>query len=135
MTPTKNGSSYSIKLNGSGPGHSSHKSKGQDCQPRGEAQIEDARTSTSLQRLARTFDTLIESKEADMTAIPFVRPEPFQTGSNRNIPVSVQELVYDSKEAGVGVSSKYLDRHNGLILQVLNMKQSVEITNFLLIVL
>ncbi|MBW0574148.1 hypothetical protein O181_113863 [Austropuccinia psidii MF-1] len=39
MTPTRSGSNYSIQSNGSGPGYSSHKSKGQDCKSRGEAQI------------------------------------------------------------------------------------------------
>ncbi|MBW0584538.1 hypothetical protein O181_124253, partial [Austropuccinia psidii MF-1] len=38
---------YFIQSNGSGPGHSSHKYKRQEYQPRGEAQMEDARTSTS----------------------------------------------------------------------------------------
>ncbi|MBW0571623.1 hypothetical protein O181_111338 [Austropuccinia psidii MF-1] len=77
--------------------------------------MEDARTSTSLQRLARTFDTLIESTEADITAIPVFRPELFPTGNNRNIAVSIQELVYGGKEAGVGTSAKYSYRHNELI--------------------
>ncbi|MBW0534874.1 hypothetical protein O181_074589 [Austropuccinia psidii MF-1] len=89
MTPTRSGSNYSIQSNGSGPGHSIHKSKGQDCQPRGEAQMEDATASTSLQRLARTFDNLIEGPEADISAI--------------------------LAAAGVGTSSKPLDRHNELI--------------------
>ncbi|MBW0460623.1 hypothetical protein O181_000338 [Austropuccinia psidii MF-1] len=77
--------------------------------------MEDARTSTSSQRLFITFDTLIESPEADITAIPVFRPEPFPTGNNRNIPVSVPELVYGSKAEGVGTSVKYLDRKNELI--------------------
>ncbi|MBW0555880.1 hypothetical protein O181_095595 [Austropuccinia psidii MF-1] len=77
--------------------------------------MEDARTSTISQRLASTFDTLIESSEADITAILIVRPEPFPRGNNRDIPVSVQELVYGSKAAGVGTSAKSLDRHNELI--------------------
>ncbi|MBW0489932.1 hypothetical protein O181_029647 [Austropuccinia psidii MF-1] len=115
MTPTRSGSNSSIQSNGSGPGNSSHKSKGQDCQPRGEAQMEDARTSTTYQRLASTFDTLIEIKEADITTIPVVRPEPFPTGNNRNIPVSVPELFYGGKEEGVGTSAKYLDRRNELL--------------------
>ncbi|MBW0577313.1 hypothetical protein O181_117028 [Austropuccinia psidii MF-1] len=68
MTPTRSGSNYSIQSNGSGPEHSRHKSKRQECQPRGEAQMEDARTSSSSQRLARTFETLIQSPEADITA-------------------------------------------------------------------
>ncbi|MBW0574617.1 hypothetical protein O181_114332 [Austropuccinia psidii MF-1] len=53
MTPTRSGSNYSIQSNGSGPGNCSHKSKRQECQPRGEAQMEDARASTSSQRKDR----------------------------------------------------------------------------------
>ncbi|MBW0568025.1 hypothetical protein O181_107740 [Austropuccinia psidii MF-1] len=98
MTPSTIEINYSIQSNGSGPGYSSHKSKGKDCQPRGEAQMEDARTSTSSQRLECTFNTLIESPEAVITSIPVVRPEPFPTGNNRNIPFSVQELVYGGKQ-------------------------------------
>ncbi|MBW0591113.1 hypothetical protein O181_130828 [Austropuccinia psidii MF-1] len=115
MTPTRSGSNHSIKSNGSGPGHSSHKSQRQECQPRGEAHMEDARTSTSSQRLASTFDTLIESPEAEITSIAVVRPESLSTGNNRDIPVSVQELVYGSKKARVGTSPKSLDRHHQLI--------------------
>ncbi|MBW0577182.1 hypothetical protein O181_116897 [Austropuccinia psidii MF-1] len=115
MTPTRSGSNYSIQSNGSGPGHSSHKFKRQECQPRGEAQMEDSRTSTSSQRLASTFDTLIESPEADITAIAVVRPESLSTGNNRDIPISVQELVYGSKKERVGTSPKSLDRHHELI--------------------
>ncbi|MBW0566794.1 hypothetical protein O181_106509 [Austropuccinia psidii MF-1] len=114
MSPTRSGRNYYIQSNGSGPGHSSHKSKRQECQPRGDAQMEDARTSTSSQRLASTFDTFIESPEADITAIPVVRPELFPEGKNRDISVSVQELVYSGKAAGVGTSSKSLDRNNEL---------------------
>ncbi|MBW0512922.1 hypothetical protein O181_052637 [Austropuccinia psidii MF-1] len=115
MTPTRTGSSYSIQSNGSGPGHSRHKSKRQECQSRGEAQMEDARTSTSSQRLARNFDSLIESPEAEITAIAVFRPESFPAGNNRDIPVSGKELVYGGKTAGVGTSAKSLDRHNGLL--------------------
>ncbi|MBW0567416.1 hypothetical protein O181_107131 [Austropuccinia psidii MF-1] len=114
MTPTKSGSNYSIHSNRSGPGHSSHKSKRQECQPRGEAQMEDARTSTSYQRFSSTFDTLIESPEADITSIS-VRPESLSTGNNSNIPVSVKELVYGSKTARVRTSPKSLVRHHELI--------------------
>ncbi|MBW0529568.1 hypothetical protein O181_069283 [Austropuccinia psidii MF-1] len=115
MAPTRSGRNYSIQSNGYGPGHSIHSSKRQEYQPRGEAQMKDARTSTSSQRLARTFDTLIESPEADITAIPVFRPESFPEVNNRDIPVSVQELVYGRKAAGVGASSKSLDRHNELL--------------------
>ncbi|MBW0585617.1 hypothetical protein O181_125332, partial [Austropuccinia psidii MF-1] len=45
----RSGSNYSIQSNGSGPENSSQKSKRQECQPRGEAQMEDARASTSSQ--------------------------------------------------------------------------------------
>ncbi|MBW0577526.1 hypothetical protein O181_117241 [Austropuccinia psidii MF-1] len=112
MTPTRSGSNYSIQSNGSGPGNSSHKSKEQEFQPRGETQIEDSRTSTSSQGLGSTFDTLIEIPEADITAIAVVRPELLSTGNNRDILVSVQELVYSSKTARVGTSPKSLDRHH-----------------------
>ncbi|MBW0579781.1 hypothetical protein O181_119496 [Austropuccinia psidii MF-1] len=115
MTPTRSGSNYSIQSNGSGPGHSSQKSKRQECQSRGEAQMEYARTSTSFHRLASTYEALIESPEAKITVIPVARNESFPTGSNRDIPVSVQALVYGGKAAGVGTSSKSLDRHNELL--------------------
>ncbi|MBW0576932.1 hypothetical protein O181_116647 [Austropuccinia psidii MF-1] len=115
MTPTRSGSNYYIQSNESGPGHSSHKSKIQECQHRGEAQMEDSRTSTGSQRLASTFDTPIESPEADITSISVVRPESLSTGNNRDIPVSVQELVYGRKTAIVGTSPKSLDRHHELI--------------------
>ncbi|MBW0484298.1 hypothetical protein O181_024013 [Austropuccinia psidii MF-1] len=75
MTPTTSGSNISIQSNGSDAGHSSHKCKRQKCQSRGEAQIEEARTSTDSQRLASTFETPIESPKAYITAIPVVRPE------------------------------------------------------------
>ncbi|MBW0468849.1 hypothetical protein O181_008564 [Austropuccinia psidii MF-1] len=80
--------------------------------------MEDARTSTSSQRLASTFDTLIESPEADITSIAVVGPEPLSTGNNRDIPVSLQELVYGSKLARVGTSPKSLDRHHELISSI-----------------
>ncbi|MBW0537444.1 hypothetical protein O181_077159 [Austropuccinia psidii MF-1] len=60
MTPTRSGSNYPIQSNVSGPGHSSHKTKGQDCQPRGEAQMEDTRVSTSSQRQSSTDKSLVE---------------------------------------------------------------------------
>ncbi|MBW0567675.1 hypothetical protein O181_107390 [Austropuccinia psidii MF-1] len=41
--------------------------------------------------------------------------ESLSTGNNRDIPVSVQELVYGSKAARLGISPKSLDRHHELI--------------------
>ncbi|MBW0546649.1 hypothetical protein O181_086364 [Austropuccinia psidii MF-1] len=98
MTPTRSGRNYFIQSNGYGPAHSSHKSKRQKCQPRGGAQMEDGGASTSSQWLASTLDTLIESPEADITAIPVFRPESFPEGNNRDIPVSVQELKFMGPE-------------------------------------
>ncbi|MBW0482338.1 hypothetical protein O181_022053 [Austropuccinia psidii MF-1] len=46
---------------------------------------------------------------------PVVRPEPFPTGNNRNISVSLQELFYGIKAEGVETSAKSFDRHNELI--------------------
>ncbi|MBW0529371.1 hypothetical protein O181_069086 [Austropuccinia psidii MF-1] len=85
MTPTRSGTNYPIQSNGSGPVHSSPKSQGQYCQPRGEAKME----------------------------IPNLPPVP--KGNNRNVPVSVKELVYGGKASGVGTSAKFLDGHNELI--------------------
>ncbi|MBW0503696.1 hypothetical protein O181_043411 [Austropuccinia psidii MF-1] len=59
--------------------------------------------------------TPTRSGKADIASIPAVRPESFPTGNNRNIPVSIQELVYGGKATGVGTSSKSLDRHNEII--------------------
>ncbi|MBW0480629.1 hypothetical protein O181_020344 [Austropuccinia psidii MF-1] len=72
--------------------------------------MQDSRTSNSSPSLASLFQTVIESPEAEITAITVVRPEPFPTGNNRNIPVSIQELIYGGKAAGVGTSAKSLDR-------------------------
>ncbi|MBW0573692.1 hypothetical protein O181_113407 [Austropuccinia psidii MF-1] len=90
----------------------------------------DARTSTSSQRLASTFGTIIESPEAGITAIAVVRPESLSTGSNRYIPVSVQELAYSGKAERVGASPKSLDRHHELISsgeQVLGKEKTEEL--------
>ncbi|MBW0507536.1 hypothetical protein O181_047251 [Austropuccinia psidii MF-1] len=80
--------------------------------------MEDGGASTSFQWLTSTLDTLIESPEADITSIPVVRPESFPAGNNRDIPVSLQELVYGSKAEGVGTSAKSLDRHNALLSSI-----------------
>ncbi|MBW0508541.1 hypothetical protein O181_048256 [Austropuccinia psidii MF-1] len=77
--------------------------------------MEDSRTSTSSDRLSSTFDTLIDSLEADIAAITVVRPEPFPTGNNRDIQLSVKELVYGGKTAGMGASAKSLDRQDELL--------------------
>ncbi|MBW0512585.1 hypothetical protein O181_052300 [Austropuccinia psidii MF-1] len=77
--------------------------------------MEGSRTSTSSQMFSRTFDTFLESSEADITAIPVFRPESFPTGNSGDIPVSVQELVYGGKASVVGTSSKPLDRDHELL--------------------
>ncbi|MBW0468317.1 hypothetical protein O181_008032 [Austropuccinia psidii MF-1] len=92
MNPHRSGSSYSIQSNRSGPGNSSDKLKRQECQPRGEAEMKDYKTSTSSKR-----------------------PESFPTCNSEDIPVSVQELVYGSKVAGMGTSEKSSDMRNELL--------------------
>ncbi|MBW0512859.1 hypothetical protein O181_052574 [Austropuccinia psidii MF-1] len=77
--------------------------------------MEDSRASTSSQRLSRTFETLLESPEADIIAIPVVRPESFPTGNGGYTPVSVQELVDWGKAAGVGTSAKPLHRKHEIL--------------------
>ncbi|MBW0583825.1 hypothetical protein O181_123540 [Austropuccinia psidii MF-1] len=66
-------------------------------------------------KVSQNLDILIEIPEADITAIPVFRPESFPTGRDRDIPVSVQELVYGGKAAGVQTSAKSLDKHNELL--------------------
>ncbi|MBW0549052.1 hypothetical protein O181_088767 [Austropuccinia psidii MF-1] len=78
--------------------------------------MEDARTSNISQRLASTFDTIIESPEADRTAIAVIRPESLSKGNNRDIPLSVQELLISSSEEDHGArnegrTSEGLDTH------------------------
>ncbi|MBW0579522.1 hypothetical protein O181_119237 [Austropuccinia psidii MF-1] len=107
-------------------GNSSHKSKRQECQPRGQAQIEDARTSTSSQKLPSTFDTLIKSPEAEITAIAVVRPESLSTGNNRDIPVSVQKLVYGRKTARMGSSPKTSPTDKSLVEKPKNVIRGPE---------
>ncbi|MBW0574712.1 hypothetical protein O181_114427 [Austropuccinia psidii MF-1] len=77
--------------------------------------MENSRTSTSSQRLASTFYTLLEGTQAEITAIPVFRSEHFPTGRSGNIPVSVQELVYGRKTEKMGASSKPLDRDSELL--------------------
>ncbi|MBW0466943.1 hypothetical protein O181_006658 [Austropuccinia psidii MF-1] len=77
--------------------------------------MEDYRTSTSPQMLANNFKALIESTEADIASITAFRAEKLPTRSSRDIPVSVQELVYGRNTEGVGTFSNPLDRKNELI--------------------
>ncbi|MBW0554538.1 hypothetical protein O181_094253 [Austropuccinia psidii MF-1] len=112
MAPKRRGRSHFIQSNRSGKGSSSHKSKRQECQLREEAQMEDAKDSTC------TFQTIIDSPESEITAIPVVRYEQLPTSRSRNIPVSVQELAYGSKAAGVGTSSQLFDGEMNSYLQV-----------------
>ncbi|MBW0567467.1 hypothetical protein O181_107182 [Austropuccinia psidii MF-1] len=58
-----------------------------------------------------TNGVCIESPEVDITVITVVGPAQFPTGSKKDIPLSVEELVHGRKTTGVGTSSKSLDRH------------------------
>ncbi|MBW0565617.1 hypothetical protein O181_105332 [Austropuccinia psidii MF-1] len=77
--------------------------------------MENSRAYTSVQRLASTFQNLIESPEAELTVIPVIRSEQLPPRSSRDIAVSVQGMLYGSKAEGVGTSSKPLHRENELI--------------------
>ncbi|MBW0503790.1 hypothetical protein O181_043505 [Austropuccinia psidii MF-1] len=81
--------------------------------------MEDARASTSSQRLASTFDTLIEIPEADITFIPVVRPESF---SNR------QQLKYTSLNTRTEVHGPRKDRGSSEGLET-NVLQSTSPTD------
>ncbi|MBW0526172.1 hypothetical protein O181_065887 [Austropuccinia psidii MF-1] len=58
-------------------------------------------------------DKIVSPEERHKWKTP--EPPPVPKGYNRNIPFSIQELVYGGKAAGVGTSSKSVDRHNELI--------------------
>ncbi|MBW0472141.1 hypothetical protein O181_011856 [Austropuccinia psidii MF-1] len=58
-------------------------------------------------------DKNFSPEERHKWRIPELPPVP--KGKNRDIPVSVQELVYGGKAAGVGTSDKSLDRNNELL--------------------
>ncbi|MBW0508451.1 hypothetical protein O181_048166 [Austropuccinia psidii MF-1] len=77
--------------------------------------MEDSRSATSSQRLARNFETLLETPELRINAIFVVRSEKISEGRSVNIPVSVQELFYGCKPEGVGTSAKLVDRDNELL--------------------
>ncbi|MBW0571308.1 hypothetical protein O181_111023, partial [Austropuccinia psidii MF-1] len=59
-------------------------------------------------------DKNFSPEERHKSKMPELPPVP-KAGNNRDIPVSVQELVYCRKAAGVGTSAKSLDRHNELL--------------------
>ncbi|MBW0585675.1 hypothetical protein O181_125390 [Austropuccinia psidii MF-1] len=59
-------------------------------------------------------DKVVNPEERHKWRMPELSPIP-KGGSNRNVPVSVQELVYGRTAAGVGASAKSLDRHNELL--------------------
>ncbi|MBW0567253.1 hypothetical protein O181_106968 [Austropuccinia psidii MF-1] len=80
--------------------------------------MKDSRTSTHSQRLSSTFEALLEIPEAEITSIPVVKSEQLPIRSSIDIPVSVQELLYGSKAAGVGTSSKPLDYKNEIISSI-----------------
>ncbi|MBW0561915.1 hypothetical protein O181_101630, partial [Austropuccinia psidii MF-1] len=59
-------------------------------------------------------DKNVSPEERHKWRMPELPPVP-KEGSNRNMSVSVQELVYGGKASGVGTSSKSLDRKNELL--------------------
>ncbi|MBW0563934.1 hypothetical protein O181_103649, partial [Austropuccinia psidii MF-1] len=85
---------------------------------KGPAEVEETPPSNQMDldqdiQVITPKDKNVSPEEGHKWRIPELPPVP--KGSNRNRPVSVQELIYGSKEAGVGTSAKYLDRHNGLL--------------------
>ncbi|MBW0578982.1 hypothetical protein O181_118697 [Austropuccinia psidii MF-1] len=77
--------------------------------------MQDSRNFTTSQRSSRTVDTHIENHETKVMIIPVFRCEKLPKSSSRNIPVSVEEPIYGSKEAGVKRSAQLVDRENELL--------------------
>ncbi|MBW0521945.1 hypothetical protein O181_061660 [Austropuccinia psidii MF-1] len=73
------------------------------------------RSSTSSQSLVSTFDTLLDSPEAEVTAISYVRSDHLSGSGSRDIPVPGQELVCGRKAAGVKTSFHILDSNDELL--------------------
>ncbi|MBW0582084.1 hypothetical protein O181_121799, partial [Austropuccinia psidii MF-1] len=61
-------------------------------------------------------DKNVSPEERHKWRIPELPPVP--KSRNRDIPVSVQELVYGRKTTGVGMASKSLERHNELLSSI-----------------
>ncbi|MBW0496334.1 hypothetical protein O181_036049 [Austropuccinia psidii MF-1] len=77
--------------------------------------MEDTRTLTSSHRLATTFETLLESPKADIIAIPVLISENLPGSSSRDIPLSVQKVIYYSKEEEVENCVQLVDTENELL--------------------
>ncbi|MBW0570952.1 hypothetical protein O181_110667, partial [Austropuccinia psidii MF-1] len=105
MVHTRNGSNYSVKLDGCGQGRGKTKLRSAKSSSR-KTHLEDARVAPHSPRSVPTdFDM---NSESELIHGNISRAEPFLGGSNRNISMPVQKLVQRSQRRRVGNMPKPL---------------------------
>ncbi|MBW0479204.1 hypothetical protein O181_018919 [Austropuccinia psidii MF-1] len=77
--------------------------------------MEDTRTLTSSHRLATNFETLLQSQKADIITFPVLISESPPGSSSRDIPLSVQKLIYYREEEEVENCVQLVDTENELL--------------------
>ncbi|MBW0579942.1 hypothetical protein O181_119657 [Austropuccinia psidii MF-1] len=113
MVHTRNGRNYSVKPDGCGQGRGKTKSRSVKYSSR-KTHLEDARVGPHSPRSVPTnFDV---NSESELIHDNILRAEPLPSGSNRNLPMPVQNLVQRSQRRGVGNMPKPLAGGHELLL-------------------
>ncbi|MBW0549842.1 hypothetical protein O181_089557 [Austropuccinia psidii MF-1] len=113
MVHTRNGINYSVQADGCGQGRGNTKSRSEKYSSR-KTHLEDSRFSPHSPRSAPT--DLDVNSESELIYDNISRVEPFSSGSNRNLLMSIQELVHISQRGGVGNMPKPLAGGHELLL-------------------
>ncbi|MBW0584486.1 hypothetical protein O181_124201 [Austropuccinia psidii MF-1] len=113
MVHTRNGSNYSVKPDGCGQRRGKTKSRSGKSSSR-ETHLEDARVAPHSPRSATTnFDV---NSEFELIHDNISRSEPLSSVRDRNLSMTIQELVHSSKRGGVGNVPKSLAGGHELLL-------------------
>ncbi|MBW0524669.1 hypothetical protein O181_064384 [Austropuccinia psidii MF-1] len=113
MVHTRNGSSYSVQLDGPGQGRGKNRTRSAKSSSR-KTHLEDARASPHSPRSVPTnFDV---KSEPEIIEGNILRAEPLSSESYKNISVPIQKLVQSSKRSGVGNMPKPLAGGHELLL-------------------
>ncbi|MBW0579846.1 hypothetical protein O181_119561 [Austropuccinia psidii MF-1] len=113
MVHTRNGSNYSVQLDGCGHGRGKNKSRSVKSSSR-KTHLEDSRIAPHFPRPVPTnFDM---NSESGLIHDNISRAEPVSSGSNRNLSIPIQKLVQRSQRTGVGNMPKPLAGGHELLL-------------------
>ncbi|MBW0552560.1 hypothetical protein O181_092275 [Austropuccinia psidii MF-1] len=113
MVHTRNGSNYSVQPEGCGKRRGKTKYRSGKSSSR-ETHLEDARVAPHSPRSAPTnFDV---SSESELVHDNISTAEPFSSGSNRDLSMSIQELIQSRQRGGVGNIPKPLAVGHKLLL-------------------